>query len=329
MTLKDRWGRQITYLRVSVTDRCNMRCVYCMPSEGVAWQPHETILRYEEIAQVVRVAAEHGVRQVRLTGGEPLVRKDLPDLVRMIAATPGIEDVSLTTNAILLERMAEPLAKAGLRRVNISLDTLQPEKFARITRGGSFAQVWRGIEAAEANGLNPIKINAVAMRGVNDDEILDLARLSLTRAWNIRFIELMPVKNQAPWGPDFPKPEDIYLSVQEILALLEPLKLQSEDSKVGCGPAKEYRAEGAPGKIGFITPLGEMFCDQCNRLRLTADGHLKPCLLSDGEIDLLPALRAGEPIFPYMQQAVELKPQGHELLEKHLPAGRCMQQVGG
>ncbi len=327
--LKDRWGRQVTYLRISVTDRCNLRCVYCMPPEGVTWQPHDRMLTYEEITAVVRVAAENGVNEVRLTGGEPLVRKGITELVREIAAVPGIEDISLTTNALLLEKMAVPLAQAGLRRVNISLDTLQPEKFARITRGGSFAQVWRGILAAEAAGLTPIKINVVAVRGINDDEIAALAGLSLVHPWNIRFIELMPVKNQESWGPGFPPPDQAYFSVQEIFELLKPWDPRPVESKVGSGPAREYRLDGGPGKVSFITPIGEQFCDRCNRLRLTADGYLKPCLLSDREIYLLPALRAGEPVLPLLMEAVEAKPQGHELDQKHLPAGRCMQQIGG
>ena len=204
--LIDSWGRQITYLRISVTDRCNLRCVYCMPPEGIQLQAHEDILRYEEIAEVVRAAAQEGVREVRLTGGEPLTRPNLPALVGMLSSIPGIQDISLTTNAILLERFAAPLAEAGLKRVNISLDTLRPERFAKITRGGSFEQAWRGILAAEQAGLTPLKINAVAMRGINEDEFLDLARLSVDHPWQVRFIEIMPVKNETAWGDGFPNP---------------------------------------------------------------------------------------------------------------------------
>lgn len=327
--LIDSWGREITYLRVSVTDRCNLRCVYCMPAEGVVWQPHETILTYEEIAAVVREAAANGIRAVRLTGGEPLVRKNLPDLVRMIAAIPGIEDISLTSNGLMLEKMAGALVDAGLRRINLSLDTLKPDKFARITRGGNFEQVWRGILAAEAHGLNPIKINTVAMRGVNEDELADIAKLSVDHPWHMRFIELMPVKNQISWGVDYLSPEKIYLPFQKILDALEPLGLQPLTSKNGCGPAKEYVLPGAKGKIGIITPLGEKFCDACNRLRLTADGHLRPCLLVDDEINVREALRSGQPILPLLQKAVAVKPKGHELSEQHYPQNRCMQQVGG
>jgi len=327
--LIDRYGRQMTYLRVSVTDRCNFRCVYCMPAEGVARHTHQEIIRYEEIAAIVRVAATQGIREVRLTGGEPLVRKDLPDLVRMIAAIPGIEDISLTTNAILLEELAGPLAQAGLRRVNVSLDTLNSEKFARISRGGAFERSWRGIVAAEAHGLTPIKLNMVVLRGVNDDELLDMASLSLTHPWHVRFIELMPVNNQQAWGPGFPDPAQMYVSIQEMLERLEVLGLERAHSGVGSGPAQEYRLRGGLGTVGFISPLGDAFCGECNRLRLTADGNLRPCLLSDVEIPVLAALRAGQPILPLLQAAVEAKPMGHELSHVVRAMSRCMQQIGG
>lgn len=329
MPLIDAFGRQVTYLRISVTDRCNLRCVYCMPPQGVTWQPHDAILTYEEISAVVHTAAEHGVRQVRITGGEPLVRKDLARLVRMIASTPGIEDLALTSNGILLEKAAPALAQAGLRRVNISLDTLDPQRYERITRGGSFDMAWRGILAAERLGLKPVKINMVAVRGLNDDELPALARLTLEHDWEVRFIELMPVMNQASWGEGFPAPQQAYLSVAEMLDVLHPLGLEPVGSKVGCGPAQEFRLRGGLGKIGFITPVGQRFCQDCNRLRLTADGHLRPCLLSEREVDLRPALRAGEPLMPLFQQALALKPEGHELERLVRASGRCMMQIGG
>ena len=327
--LVDSHGRKITYLRISVTDRCNLRCVYCMPPGGVSWQVHENILRFEEIVQIVRLAADNGVREIRLTGGEPLVRKNLPELVAMIAAVPGIEDISLTTNGILLLEQVEGLASAGLKRINVSLDTLQPEKYARITRGGNLERVWKGLEQAEALGLNPIKLNAVAMRGVNEDELPALARLSLERSWQVRFIEIMPVKNQAAWGEGFPPPENSYLPIQEMLQILAPLGLQPVENGIGSGPAREYRIPGASGRIGFITPLGDQFCDQCNRLRLTADGHLRPCLLHDVEVPIRDALRRGEDLLPYFSQALELKPLAHELKAYIVPTGRCMMQIGG
>jgi cyclic pyranopterin phosphate synthase len=328
--LVDPFGRPITYLRISVTDRCNLRCVYCMPPEGVVWKPHETILRFEEILKIVEVAAQEGIREVRLTGGEPLVRQGVPDLVRMLAGVPGIEDISLTTNGLLLERLAAPLAEAGLKRINLSLDTLNPEKFARITRGGSFDKVWRGLEAADAEGLAPIKINAVALKGINDDELADLARLSLSHPWHIRFIELMPIKNQAPWGEGFPLPSECYLSVQSILDILKPLGIEPANGKhAGLGPAQEYRIPGAPGKIGVISALGDQFCATCNRLRLTADGYLRPCLMNDGEVYVLDAVRRGEPLLPLLQQAVRNKPRQHNLDQGEAPSGRCMAQIGG
>lgn len=327
--LVDRYGRSITYLRVSVTDRCNFRCVYCMPPEGVQHQPHDSIMRYEEIAAVVRAAAEAGINKVRLTGGEPLVRAGLPNLIRLISAIPGIDDISLTTNGFLLSRMAEELKDAGLTRINVSLDTLNPEKFKRITRGGSFETVWQGLEAAERCGINPIKINAVAMRGVNDDELVDLARLSVERGWHVRYIELMPVKNQKPWGEGFPEPASMYLSIPEIKTALEPLGLIPIPGHSNEGPANEFYLEGGEGRIGFISPLSNHFCQQCNRLRMTADGHFRPCLLQDIEVPFLDALRAGEPVLPYIQKAIDSKPQGHELSDDHLPTGRCMMQIGG
>lgn len=327
--LVDRFGRSINYLRVSVTDRCNFRCVYCMPPEGVKWQPHSAILRYEEIASVVRVAAGLGVRKVRLTGGEPLVRLGLPDLVRMIAEIPEIDDISLTTNGILLERMAAELKDAGLKRVNVSLDTLDPAKFARITRGGEVEAVWRGLEAAERCGLTPLKINVVAMRGVNDDELTDLAKLSLDHAWDVRFIELMPVKNQQPWGPGFPDPAEMFLPVIEIKRGLAPLELMPLGERADDGPAQAYRLAGGVGKLGFISPLSSHFCQECNRLRITADGNFRPCLLRDVEVPFLAALRAGESVLPYIQKAIDEKPLGHELAQDRAPVSRRMQQIGG
>lgn len=327
--LVDRFGRGITYLRVSVTDRCNLRCVYCMPVEGVSWQAHDRILRFEEIAQIVRLAAENGVREIRLTGGEPLVRRDLADLVAMISAIPGIEDISLTTNGLLLGDQVQRLADAGLKRINVSLDTLQPEKFSRITRGGRLERVWQGLEKAQAAGLSPIKLNVVAMRGINDDELPALARLSLQYPWQVRFIEIMPVKNQVSWGDEFPSPENTYLSIQEMLKILAPLGLEKVENGVGFGPARDYRLPGASGRIGFISPLGEQFCEDCNRLRLTADGNLRPCLLHDIEVPIRDALRRAEDLLPYFAQALANKPLSHELNLDNRPTGRCMMQIGG
>ena len=333
--LIDPFGRPITYLRVSVTDRCNLRCVYCMPAKGIVRQSHEAILRYEEIAQVVRAAAAEGVRHVRLTGGEPLARLGLPDLVGMIGAIPGIEEISLTSNAILLEQSAQALKQAGLTRVNISLDTLRPERFERITRGGSFEAAWRGILAAEKAGLTPIKINAVALRGINDDEFPDLARLAHDHPWEMRFIEVMPVKNQAAWGEGFPAPEETFISIAEIQSRLSQagLRLEPDESAAGAGPGKAYRLPGGQGRVGFISALSEHFCQSCNRLRLTADGNLRPCLLNNLEIPLLPALRRGEAILPLLQRAVGQKPAGHTLEDGFASdqpkSSRSMREIGG
>jgi cyclic pyranopterin phosphate synthase len=329
--LTDPFNRPITYLRISVTDRCNLRCVYCMPAEGIQQVGHADIMRYEEITAFVRIAAQAGVSEIRLTGGEPLARLGLPNLVAMLAAVPGIRDISLTTNGLLLERFAAELKQAGLNRVNISLDTLRPERFAQITRGGSFVQVWRGILAAEAAGLAPLKINAVAMRGVNEDEFLDLARLALEHPWHIRFIELMPVSEPQPsgWGDQFPDPRSVFIPIAEVKQHLAPLGLEALEERSGSGPAHDYTIRGGLGRLGFISPLSEHFCQECNRLRLTADGHLRPCLFSDLEIPILPALRRGEDLRPYLNQAVGLKPRGHELLSNPRPLTRCMTQIGG
>jgi GTP 3',8-cyclase len=327
--LTDRFGRTITYLRISVTDRCNLRCVYCMPPEGITWMPMREILTYEEIGQVVKTAVQLGIQQIRLTGGEPLVRKDLPWLVQSLASIDGIEEISLTTNGMLLDKLAQPLADAGLKRVNISLDTLQADKFRRITRGGDIARVWQGIAAAEAAGLCPLKINAVAVRGVNDDELISLARLSVEHPWHIRFIELMPFSDQRVWEPFFPAAPDRYLPVQEMRIRVDSLKLDPVGEPRGNGPARTFKIPGARGTVGFISPLGEHFCASCNRLRLTADGFLRPCLLQDSEINVKNALRSGEPLMPLLQQAVDAKPKGHELFLQTFPESRRMAQIGG
>lgn len=327
--LIDHFGRTITYLRISVTDRCNLRCVYCLPEEGIAWQASANQLSIDELARVTAAAAQGGVRRVRLTGGEPLVRPDIVEIVARLAAIPGIEEVSLTTNAMRLEKLAGPLAAAGLKRVNISLDTLEADKFRRITRGGSLERIWRGIAAAEQAGLAPLKLNTVVVRGLNDGELAEFAQLSIQNPWHVRFIELMPVGNTQSWGEDFPPAAERAIPVQEMLTRLSKLNLQPGETPMGNGPARTFRIPGALGTVGFISPLGEHFCQNCNRLRLTADGYLRPCLLLDGEINLREALRAGEPLLPLIQRAVEAKPVGHELSQQHYPETRRMAQIGG
>jgi cyclic pyranopterin phosphate synthase len=300
-----------------------------MPPEGIQWQPHESIMPFEDISRFVRIAAAEGIKEVRITGGEPLVRKDIPDLIGQISAIPGIEDLSLTTNGILLKKYAKDLANAGLKRVNISLDTLRPELFRKITRGGELGRVMEGIESAEMYGLLPIKINTVILRDVNSSEIEALASLTLEHPWIMRFIELMPVRNQKPWGEDFPSPESMFFPISEVKGRLEAMGLEPVAKEVGEGPAEDYRISKAKGTIGFISPLSQAFCERCNRLRLTADGNLRPCLLSDLEIPIWKELKQGGDVVSLLHQAVNLKPESHELDENHSPTIRCMMQIGG
>ena len=327
----DAYNRPISYLRVSVTDRCNLRCVYCMPPQGVAWRPHAEILRYEEIETIVRAAAELGISKVRLTGGEPLVRPGIVDLVRMLARIPGIDDLAMTTNGILLARCAAALAAAGLQRVNVSLDTLRPERFDRITRRGRLEDVLAGMEAAREAGLEPIKINTVVIRGMNDDEVVDLARRTMEAGWNIRFIELMPVGNgvlaDGGWRERVVTAQEVRQKIEAALGELEPAKIGA-----GNGPARTYRLPGARGTLGFITPISEHFCYRCNRLRLTADGQLRPCLLSDQELDLRTPLRRGADVAEIKRlllQGIERKPLRHHLDEWKRPEKRVMSEIGG
>lgn len=327
--LIDPYGRQITYLRISLTSNCNLRCVYCMPANGIPVTQSDELLTNGEIVTFVRSAAAEGLKQVRLTGGEPLLRKGLISLVHELAAIPGIQEVTMTTNAMLLERMACSLAKAGLKRVNISLDTLDTEKYCRITRGGRLDRVFKGIAAAEEAGLLPIKINTVVVRGLNDDELPNLARLSADHPWHIRFIELMPVGNGEDWGIGFPPADQRYFSVKEMHQRLAALNLQPGDTPHGNGPARTFRILGGLGTVGFISPLGEHFCENCNRLRLTADGFLRPCLLHDAEVPVRDASREGESAITVLHEALARKPQGHEILHGCLPSQRRMAQIGG
>ncbi|MBC7223614.1 MAG: GTP 3',8-cyclase MoaA [Anaerolineae bacterium] len=328
MPYEDGFCRAITYLRISVTDRCNLRCTYCMPLEGVAHIPHERILRYEEIARVAEAAADLGMSKVRITGGEPLVRADLPVLVRMLADLPGIEDLSMTTNGILLARYAKALREAGLHRVNVSLDTLDPAKYRRITRLGDLEEVLAGIQAAREAGLAPVKINAVILRGLNDDELLRFAERTLYDDWNVRFIEVMPFEGDAlDW-------ERAYLPAGEMKARIEDAfgPLQPEHGVHGNGPARYYRLPGARGTLGFISPVSEHFCARCNRMRLTADGYLRPCLLSDLEIDLRTPLRQGATraqLQELLLGAIRCKPKEHALAAAHAHQHRPMSQIGG
>jgi cyclic pyranopterin phosphate synthase len=297
-----------------------------MPAEGVSLMSHSDILTYEEIYTVARAAAELGINKIRLTGGEPLVRSGLPKLIQMLAKIEAIDDISLTTNGILLGRYAAELKKAGLKRVNVSLDTLKPDKFKLITRlGDSPGEVLEGIEAAKAVGLEPVKLNMVVMSGINDDELLDFAAKTINEDWHVRFIELMPLVGE---GTSLR-----FISAQEMRQRLEQLgALEPCLPTVGNGPAKYFRFPKAKGTIGFITPVSEHFCFQCNRMRLTADGKLRPCLLSDYEVDLKQPLRRGISLAglkKLIKQAVAGKPERHQLAKGYVPKERPFSQVGG
>lgn len=320
----DSFGRNINYLRISVTDRCNLRCVYCMPPEGVPQISHNEILSYEEIRTVVRAAAELGINKIRLTGGEPLVRAELPNLIRMLSQIEGIEELSLTTNGAFLKKYVLELKKAGLSRVNVSLDTLKADKFRYITRLGKLEAVLKGIEAAKEAGFEPVKINTVIMRGINDDEILDFARMTHEDGWHVRFIELMPFKSMTEFVPS--------VELQQHISLLG--KLEPCVSITGNGPAMYYRLAGARGTIGFITPLTEhSFCSRCNRMRLTPDGKLRPCLLREDEIDLKMPLRNNaslDELKRLILKAVASKPEHHNLEGGNVRLiNRKMSQIGG
>ena len=333
--MKDSLGRTIDYLRVSLTDRCNFRCRYCMPEEGVAALNHCDILRFEEILAIIRVGAEMGIKRIRLTGGEPLVRKGVTSLVREIAAVPGIEDVSLTTNGVLLPQLAEGLKEAGLRRVNISLDTLDPQKFSHVTRVGQLRQTLDGIEAALRVGFEPVKINAVAVRGLNQD-FFKFARMSVEKPLHMRFIEYMPVgggenAEGVSWGPeDVVSAEEIRERINEQArkAGFGPLVPAEELRPEGGGPARYFRFEGALGTVGFISALSDHFCSECNRLRLSSDGRIMPCLFSDASYDIKPAAASGneEAIREVLLQAIGRKPDEHH---GRIGTARNMSQIGG
>ena len=334
--MKDSHGRVIDYLRISLTDRCNFRCIYCMPEEGVCAMSHDEILRIEEIETIARVATRIGIKSVRLTGGEPLVRKGVADLVHSLHEMPGIENISMTTNGVLLPKMADELKRAGLSRVNISLDTLDPEQFEFITRVGKIESTLAGIDAALEAGFNPVKINAVTVRSLNQD-FLAFAKLSIDRPLHVRFIEYMPVgtstgSDGTGWGKQDVVPSEELLGIINERAreegLPELVPAGNDDKPIGWGPARYFEFPGAKGTVGFISPLSRHFCSECNRLRLTADGKLRPCLFSDREVDVRTALREGgeEAVYNCFLEALNLKPDEHH---DKVGTERNMSQIGG
>ena len=323
--LKDNFGRSIEYLRISVTDRCNFRCLYCMPVAGLEWLPRSEILSYEEIASVVAQLAPLGLRRLRLTGGEPTIRPDLERLVAMLRSIPGVDDISLSTNGVRLAELAAPLRSAGLDRVNISIDSLRPGRIRAISRRNLAFDPFAAARAAEDAGLSPIKINVVVMRGVNDDEVCDLARLTISRPWHVRFIELMPVGEMRDLTWEHVVAGEEVLSRLESIAPLEPVAGPVR----GNGPARYFRFPSAAGSIGIITPMTHTYCGSCNRVRLTADGRLRTCLFGDGETDLRTPLRDGIPLEPFFRAALSEKPKEHHLLQMNVGGLRALSQVGG
>jgi len=324
--LPSSFGRKIEYLRVSVTTRCNLRCVYCRPSDLAAEERRDRFLTFDEMLRVVRVLARVGLKKVRITGGEPLVRSGVVDFVAAVAKVPGIEDLALSTNGMLLARYAEELARSGLMRVNVSVDTLDPDIFALMTGGGQLERVLEGIRAAEAAGLTPIKINAVVTRGFNDDQVEELAALTLEHPWSVRFIEYMPIGGDRElYARRFVPASEVKERLERRFGPLQALEW------TGSAAAREFRIAGARGSIGLITPMTEHFCAGCNRLRLTADGKVRPCLLTEIETDIMGPLRSGvsdEELLALLGAASQLKPEHHEALGRWR-GERNMVQIGG
>ncbi len=329
---RDSFNREIDYLRISVIDRCNLRCVYCMPLEGLRFLPNAELLTAAEIESVARAAVRVGFRKFRLTGGEPTLRADLLEIVERVARVDGVEGLALTTNALMLDELAAPLRRAGLTRINVHLDSLDTAIVERQMRWGNFDRIWRGIMAAEASGLTPIKLNAVVAAGYNEESVVDLARLTLEREWHVRFIELMPLGGG----------ECATLSVKRYVSNIETRRrienalgaMRELPSENLADEAKNFQLAGARGVIGFISPVSEPYCGTCNRMRLTADGKFHLCLLNDDELDVRRALRSGggdkiEEVAQILRRAVALKPTGHHLLEGRSTRDRSMYQIGG
>ncbi len=328
-SLTDNFQRRLTYLRLSITDRCNLRCRYCMPQSSFSWMPSENILSFEEIHRLCRAFCRLGIRKIRLTGGEPLVRRGITDLIRKLNRLDGLEEICLTTNGTLLGRHAAELLDAGVTHINISLDTMIPDTYASITGADMFQQVWDSIMKVIELGFSQVKINSVVIKGVTDRDIYDLAELAVRYPIDVRFIEFMPVGDSIPWSPESMIPSrQVRQMIEKKLGRLEPVK-HSE----GAGPAMLYRMDGAAGHIGFISPLSHHFCGTCNRLRITADGKLRLCLFSDSEIDLKTPLRQGmkgAELDQFLTKAVAVKPEGyHSLGKKQVSCRKRMSSIGG
>ena len=323
----DRFGRKIHYLRISLTDHCNLRCVYCMPEE-MTFRPPAEMMQDDEVLLLTRLFADLGFDKIRLTGGEPTVRAHIVDIVRGITAIPGVRSVSMTTNGVRLSKLSKPLAAAGLERVNVSIDTLNPAKFRRLTRRGDIEDVWEGILAAEAAGLTPVKLNAVVVRGYNEEDVVDLARLTREHPWQVRFIEMMPFGGATDLQTgQMVSAEEMQGRIEQALGRLAPANRGDLD-----GEARIYRIPDAQGDIGFISSVSAPFCADCTRARLTPDGILRMCLLREYEIDLLTPLRAGaslEDLRKLVLEAVWNKPWGHGLADGEIPLNRVMSEIGG
>ena len=327
---RDRFGREINYLRISVIDHCNLRCVYCMPLRGLSFVPHDEVLTAEEIELVVHAAVSVGFQKFRLTGGEPTLRPDIVDIVRRIACVEGVTDVAMTTNAILLPRLARPLVEAGLRRINIHVDTLNPERLKKLMRFGTLQEILDGIDAAEAAGLRPIKINCVVTRDYNDRDVVDMARKAVERDWQVRFIELMPLGGGEAAHvalSQFVPTAETRRRIEAELGPLQPLPATNPSDE-----SRNYRFAHGRGVVGFISPVSEPYCGTCNRMRLTADGKFHLCLLNDDELDVKRAIRSGggvAAVAAILGRAVAQKPTGHRLDEGVSTEERAMFQIGG
>ncbi len=325
--ITDSYNRHIDYLRISLTDKCNLQCVYCMPSKGLKFFRNSEIMTDGEIVRFVRIAHKHGLRKVRFTGGEPLLRKNIVKLIASIKNI-GIADVSLTTNGTMLASLAEDLKKAGLDRVNISLDTMKADRYKEITRKGDIARVWEAIKEAERVSLSPVKINMVPIRGINDDEILSFAALTFEKDYHIRFIEFMPASSDGIWRREKCVSSKEILDAISILGNLESFKFRGE------GPSRNYRINGAVGVIGIISPISDHFCNSCNRLRLTSIGRIRPCLFSEEEIDIKTPMRNGasdEEVENLFLQAIKVKPERHLINENKTVSEhiKTMSKIGG